>query len=246
MTENTVTETPDATPDAPAWEPPAGPAQYVLQDLNEKVASYNDLQKRLTAATGDNSALVSELLESSENEKVRALMDKVDDLILKAEKARKDAEELVKADLAEQASFTPEQIEAAKADLKKQRETINAGRNYLKGQFGEVALTAVSPMVGAKREASGKGAGGIKPRVTNIYVNGEVASAEVKNAKTGETKVVSTFTLAAKKIPGATVPLLQEAWLDQAGVEKWEDAANVVEFVITGGDDANYTVRVEK
>ena len=242
-----MTDTTVAPVEAPeAWTPPAGPATFILEDLNAKVSAYNDLQKRLTAATGDNSALVQDLRQSSDNPDVRAGMEKYDAAVLKAEKILADVDALIKADLAQQASFTPEQVEAAKADLKKQRETINAGRNYLKGQYGEVALTAVSPLVGAKKESSGKGAGGIKPRVTNISVNGEVASAEVKNPKDGSTKVVSTFTLAAKKIPGASVPLLQEAWLDQAGVEKWEDAANVVEFVITGSDDANYTVRVEK
>jgi hypothetical protein len=247
MSENTVTESAPAV--ETVWEAPAGPAAIILQDVNEKVAEYNTLQARLTAATGDKSALIADRLNTSENAEVKALMAKADDALLKAEKLRADAEKIVKAEVEAEANFSEADIEAARADLKKKREAINAGRTYLRTNYGDVALTAVAGMVGAKgsgTKGSGKGSGGMKPRVTNVYVNGEVASAEVKNEKTGESRIVSTFTLAAKKIPGAKVPDLQAAWLDAAGVEKWDDAPNVVEFVVSGSDGANYTVKVER
>lgn len=253
MTETAAVETPVAEP-VKAWEPTDAVSKAIVADLNEKATEHNTLRAKVDAATGDNSDLIQDLRTNSTNPEVRTAMDKYDAAILKAEKILSDADALIKADLAASADMSEEDIAKAEIQVKALLDDVKAGVNYLARKYGDEVKTALIPLKGAKASKSGSGGGSAKPRLKAVYVDNVLQSATVDVtqtvkgvvSKTGEQRVVSTFTLASKSIPGSTVESLTKAYLDAAKVSTWQDAAAIVEFSVTDKDGKNHMVKACK
>lgn len=244
-TETTETaETPEQTVDLEALRAEINDlGKLVLGTLEEQIAEYNSRQATLDAVTGDTSKAVHELRNSSDDDEVkkfRAWLEKVD---AQREAAVTKIDKYISENLLPKADMSEEQIEAEKSALKDLRGEIKAGETYflaLPGvkPLGENAALLVPKVAGARKSvAKGTGTGGPKPRVTGVYVDGELQSHDVDG------KQKSTFTdavkfLSEKHKTKVETKDIHAAWFAAANVtpEDWASAPDKTEFVFSVTD----------
>jgi hypothetical protein len=231
-------------------------ARMVLATQVEMVNRYNSAQARIDAATGDTGKYVHEIRNSSEDPKVVKFRKFEEDLTAKLEKAVAEIEAYIRENLVGDA-LTPEQIEEEKNSLKALKSEIDAGEGFFAvatKALGADASHLLPKRSNARKSVSsgGTGNGGVKPRVTGVYIDDVLCSHTVPAKGDKPEREASTFTDAVKHISDTLktkveVKDLQGAYFAAAGVkpEDWATAPDKVEFSYAVGEK-NVTVLVTK
>jgi len=265
MSEQTVT--PEATTEAPeATEPQIsedelnGLAKMVLESQRAMVADYNTRLARIS--NDDPAKYLHEIRNTSEDDKVAEYRKYEEKVLAALEKRTQEIEAYIKANLMGNAP-TEDEVKAEREALGALKKEITEGEKYFgiaTKALGKDTSGLLPKMTGARlsKSGGGTGQGGVKPRVTGVYINGELQSHVVKKDNVvqknedGTDKVSSTFTDAVRYLSEQTKTKvattdLQAAYFAAAQVEPadWASGPDKVEFVFNAGEK-NWTVLVTK
>lgn len=258
--EVTTDETPQDAPKAPELDSLNPLLQMLVQTAVPKMDELKKVAAKQSAA-GDVGKLMTEAIESSDNEEVtkrRSAVQKAHEAI---NRLTKEMEELVRPTLS-----IPTEAELAELDTK--YKTLASELSSFNSVFsGEAAKTDleisifdyVGEIPGKRRGAkAGQGEGTARPRVTSVEytkdINGEEGFVKVgaNNAKGEFKSSFSHLIQAIQKDTKESVSAgdLHEAWLSQLGVKEWTDAPEVSKFTysVTDGEGKThqYWVRVTR
>lgn len=259
-TDTNTTEQPEATePTAPDVSALNDLGRLFLSQIAEQVEAYNSRTATLSAATGDSAKAVHDLRNSSDDPKIVKFRKWLEEFDAKREKAISEIDAYISENLLPSASMSEEEIEAERTALKTLRSEINSMRDVF------LALPAVKSLenselllpkvAGTRTVSKGTGSGGVKPRVTGVYIDGNLVSHEV--TKDGKTTVKSSFTDAVKFLSEThkvkvNTPDLHAAYFEAAKVkpEDWASGPDKVEFGFhvtdKDGKSQNHTILVTK
>jgi hypothetical protein len=214
----------------------------------------NAAQEKISAATVDTKSLVHEIRDSDENvtdATVLAFRAKHEAALAEIESWVSEVNDYIKANLLPSANADVD-VEALKAEYKEAVSLIKASKTFAAKLGAPDDLWSDVPALKTLRggtSGAGSGAGGKRPRLESIYVDGQRI-----HETTGEgdkARDVSTFTLAARFMSNkehannkADVRALQEAAFAAAGTDDLS-GHEAFDFVYSpDGGKHSYTVKV--
>jgi predicted CopG family antitoxin len=266
MTENVNPETveaEDTTPqDAPQDAPQAPEVgtlppllQVLVQTAEPKMSELKSISAKQSSA-GDVGKLLSEAIESSEDEEVVKFRERV-------AKAHEAINQMTKAmeDKVRPTLSIPTDAELAEMDsqYKTLASELNSFNQVFSSEAGKTGLEVsifdyVGEIPGKRRGVkAGQGTGTARPRVKSVEyttdLNGENGWVKAeKDGKSSFSHLIGEIYKQTKESISATD--LHAAWLDQNGLKEWTDAPEVSKFnySLTDGDGKThqYWVRVTR
>lgn len=231
----------------------------LVQRYSQLTEDANSIVRQVTAS-GDKAAgkMISDIRESSEDERVVQFRAYIADLDAKREAAFSKIEDLIKAELlpADTKVLTPDEQAALKVKYDDLAKRAKSGADFLSSEDSEeiTAAMAAAPVLLSwpGKRGGGSAVGSKKPRLAHAEINGEPFSVKVTN-KDGVTTEKVSFTAIAQEITknvkaaghkdfSVTASDLQKMATETA---KTDDLSSVndVEFVVTTPDE-NLTVKV--
>lgn len=245
------------------WDALPEQIQQAITATNEKVDAHNRNIALIKAASGDEAKqLLFELRDQNPNgdEKLKKYNDEITRLNKRIEDLIKQASDRAAEVYAENLKTpTEEELKAARESVAKSGTELRAA---IKGTSEFAKLMGVPLDVHFKSIETLRGSGGTRksptgdiwrPRLTDIFVNGEPIKAKVKNAQ-GVEEERSTFNILNsflnKKVGSKefSVVDLQQAYLTAGGGDK-DNLPETVEFDLPfkkGDAEINFRIKVVK
>jgi hypothetical protein len=242
MTEQTAVETVTApvTPSDPM-------VAMVQQTVSGQIEQANALVQKINANTTDKGKLVHDIRtdENVTDERVRAFQAWFNKAEAEIERRVSEVDEYIKANLLPASEDVD--VDALKTQHKALKDSIRAALTFVQTVPGYNADEFSVPDLANLRggTSGGTGTGGKRPRLNRIWVNGDLISKTVKDAKSGDDVDVSNFTLAAAHIgklakTKVEVKDLQQAAFSAAGTDDLSTLnGRVFEYTFEAGDGEN-------
>jgi len=225
----------------------SGVSKTVFDTAQQAAESYNTLTGKIDAATGDvekAKAALSVTIPESVPTELKSAYDALSEL------AEKFTTAVSKYFEAQKSNISAEDLEKLEAERGTSKKLYDECKTFLKG-IAPMSLSALTVLAGKKKSttagsAQGRGAGGMKIRNVNVYVQDPESKKYVlATLKDKDGKEKSTITAAAKVL-GVTPTAIQGIYLSAAKTSDPKTAPEVVEFSVKVNENTERMVKVQR
>jgi hypothetical protein len=263
MTETVNTEAPADATDEVAQDAPQTPevgslnplAQMLVQTAQGKMDELKSVSAKQNAA-GDVGKLLSEAIESSEDDEVKLFRERIAKAHEAINQMTKAMEDKVRPTLS---IPTDEELSKLDSEYKTLASELNSFNQVFTGEVSKSGLELtifdyVGEIPGKRRGVkAGQGQGTARPRVTSVEYTKDLKgeSGWVKVEKDGKSSFSHLITEIYKQTKeSVSASDLHAAWLEQNALKEWTDAPEVSKFNYSLSDGEGkthqYWVRVTR